>query len=51
MCSKCDEFNKTIAHYQDLKKQITDRQVAEAADRLVAELEAKKLVLHPQPAE
>lgn len=47
MCSKCDEFEKTISHYRLLKKQITDRQTNEIADRLMAELELKKLALHP----
>lgn len=48
MCSKCDEFDKAIAHYRLLKKQINDQQTTEAADRLMAELDAKKLALHPQ---
>lgn len=47
MCSKCDEFEKTISHYRLLKKQIADQQTNEIADRLMAELELKKLALHP----
>ena len=46
MCEKCDEITLTIARYQYLKAQITDRQTIEAADRLIAELAAKKAALH-----
>lgn len=48
MCVKCDEINETIARYRRLRDQINDRQLDEAADRLVAGLEAKRLALHPE---
>jgi hypothetical protein len=48
MCSQCVEIDKTIARYRRLKEQVRDRQVQEAADRLIAELEAKKAALHPE---
>lgn len=47
MCEKCEVMNETIARYRRLRDQINDKQVLEAATRLVAELEAKKLTLHP----
>ena len=48
MCRKCDEIEKTIAHYRLLKRQIMDRQITEVADRLMAQLEDKRLALHPR---
>jgi len=47
MCEWCDQIDETVAHYRWLKNRISDRQVHEAADRLVEELEAKKQTLHP----
>ena len=48
MCIRCTEINESIARYQRLTKQITDQQMQEAALRLMAALEAEKLVLHPK---
>jgi hypothetical protein len=46
MSSKRDEIDETIARYGRLRDQISDKQAVEAADRLIAELEAKKLAMH-----
>jgi hypothetical protein len=48
MCSKCDDLNDSINRFRRLSGQITDEKTRDAADRLVAELVAKKLALHPQ---
>jgi hypothetical protein len=48
MCEQCDHIDETIARYRRLKEQANDKQVGEAADRLVSELEAKKAALHPE---
>jgi hypothetical protein len=48
MCSKCDEIDRTIARYRRLRGQINDKQTHEAADRLLAKLEADRLALHPK---
>ncbi len=48
MCEKCDEIDETIARYKRLKIQISDAQANQAADRLIAQLEAQKAALHPQ---
>jgi hypothetical protein len=48
MCEKCDEIDKAIARYKRLKDQILDSQATEAADRLIAKLEAAKAALHPE---
>jgi hypothetical protein len=48
MQTKRDEIDETIARYRRLREQISDKQTIEAADRLIAELEAQKLALHPE---
>jgi hypothetical protein len=48
MCEKCEEFDKSIERYQRLRSAIRDKQAMEAADKLVAELQAKKAALHPE---
>jgi hypothetical protein len=40
MCSKRDSIGEKIARYRRLKQQIEDRQLNDAADRLLASLEA-----------
>ena len=47
MCNKCDEIDQVVVRYLRLKRQVNDRQTHEAADRLLAKLEADKRVLHP----
>jgi hypothetical protein len=47
MCEKCTEIEKTIAHYRWIKGQLLDLQMHQAADKLIANLEAEKLALHP----
>jgi hypothetical protein len=47
VCIKCDNFDKAIAKYRWLKGQFEDDGVRKAADRLIAELEADKVDLHP----
>ena len=48
MCISCDEINESIARYQRLTREFTDRQMQEAALRIIASLEAKKVALHPK---
>jgi hypothetical protein len=48
MCTKCDDLNKTIAHYRWVQGQIDDHGVREAADLLIAKLEADKATLHAE---
>jgi hypothetical protein len=48
MCEKCDEIDETIARYKRLVLQTTDRQAAEAALRLIEELESRKQALHTE---
>ena len=48
MCSKCDQIDEAIAHYRWIKGQIFDQQTTEAVDRMIVDLEAKKLALHSE---
>jgi hypothetical protein len=47
MCDNCKTLDDQILRYRRLKDRINDRQMEEAALRLVAELEARKAALHP----
>jgi hypothetical protein len=47
MCDQCNTINNNIARYKRIRDQINDERTHEAADSLVAELEAKKAALHP----
>lgn len=47
MCSECDQIDEAIAHYKWIKGQIFDQETTEGVDRLIVDLEAKKLALHP----
>jgi ABC-type glutathione transport system ATPase component len=47
MCERCIEVDNQIARYPRLKSRATDRQIEEAAVRLLADLEAEKAALHP----
>jgi hypothetical protein len=47
MCEKCDEIDKTIERYRQIKRSILDQITVERAQELIAELEAQKAALHP----
>lgn len=48
MSNRYDEINELLARYSRLRDQINDKQASEAADRLIAKLEAEKLALRPE---
>jgi hypothetical protein len=48
MCTKCEQITEAVARYRRLKGQIIDQRTIEAADSLLAKLEAEKLSLHPK---
>lgn len=50
MCEKCVEIDKTIAHYQWIKRRVIDPQTYQAADDLIEKLESEKMALHPEQA-
>ncbi len=47
MCEICRDIDLQIARYRRLKQLINDRQMEDAAVKLVAELNARKAALHP----
>jgi hypothetical protein len=49
VCTHCDEIDERIARYRDLAKHVSDKAAVESIDRLIADLEAKKLAWHPTP--
>jgi hypothetical protein len=48
MCEKCKEIDVTIARYRRLRNQVNDQQTRQAADDLIAKLEAEKCSLLPE---
>ena len=48
MCGKCDRIDEAITHYRWITGQIFDQQTTEAVDRMIVDLEAKKLALYPE---
>ena len=42
MCLECRELDRVIAHYRELRPQVTDRLTLEGIDLLIAEAEAKR---------
>jgi hypothetical protein len=50
MCEKCVELDEKIERYRLIKSNIADQALNDAADRLIAEMEAEKDSLHPSPS-
>jgi hypothetical protein len=48
LCEKCAEIEKTIAWYRKIQRSINDQKTIDGAEKLIAELEVKKLALHPE---
>ncbi|UGY15859.1 hypothetical protein WDM22_28755 [Bradyrhizobium septentrionale] len=51
MCAKCVELDERSVHYAALARTITDRQTVDGMAQLIAEHEAQKRKLHPEPKE
>ena len=49
MCDKCRELYKKIEHYRWLMAGINDQLMDEGVRKLIAEMEAQKAALHPEP--
>lgn len=49
MCDTCDEIDKTIERYRRIQQRILDQQLIDGAQKLIDDLEADKLALHPKP--
>jgi hypothetical protein len=50
MCDRCVELDEKIERYRLIKSNIADQALNDAADRLIAEMEAEKDSLHPSPS-
>ena len=48
MCEKCVEIDKRIARYRRLLSGVSDQIAIDGAKRLIADLEAQKIALHPE---
>ena len=49
MCARCDEIDVIMDRYRRLKRETSDRQTIDAAERLLAVYENEKRALHPPP--
>jgi hypothetical protein len=49
MCDKCDEIDGRLVRYRQLSSAVTDKLALESIDRLIADLEYQKTLLHPKP--
>ena len=50
MCDKCKEIDATVERYRRLRGSVDDQQMHKATERLIADLEAQKVALHPEIA-
>jgi hypothetical protein len=50
MCERCNEIDRTIAHYRWIKEHLPDPKTHQAADDLIKKLEAERIALHPEQA-
>jgi hypothetical protein len=48
MCDKCDDIDLRVDRYRQLAGGVTDKQALESIERLVADLEMQKALLHPK---
>jgi len=48
MCDKCDELDKKIEHYRKISSAIGDQITVERINAMIADLQAQKVVLHPE---
>ena len=48
MCDMCVELDKKIEQYRRFQRAVDDKQMIYGAEKLIAELEAKKAALHPE---
>jgi|GEM_PF-2503843 len=47
MCEQCVEIDQTIERYRRITRSINDNLTLERAEELIADLEARKIELHP----
>jgi len=49
MCSQCDEIDVKVKRLRDMARRLLDQQTLDGIAKLIAELEARKAALHPEP--
>ena len=49
MCEKCVEIDKAIQRFRRIDRSITGLLTVERAQEVIADLEAMKATLHPEP--
>jgi hypothetical protein len=49
MCDKCAVLDKKIDHYEQILISIGDRVTVERLHAMIADLQAQKVILHPEP--
>ena len=48
MCDECEKLDKKIEHYETILVSIGDRATVERLTAMIADLQAQKVVLHPE---
>ena len=48
MCDKCIELDKKIAHFSDLATRLVDPPTLEGTKKLIEEMQAQEVALHPE---
>jgi hypothetical protein len=48
MCARCEELDKKIGHYRELAARVCDPLLTEGVGKLIEEMEAQKVALHPE---
>jgi hypothetical protein len=48
MCDKCDQIDKTVVRFYQLKERLSDQRMNDALDEVIAEYESQKRGLHSQ---
>ena len=49
MCDKCAKLDEKIEHYETILVSIGDRVTVERLHAMIADLQAQKVALHPEP--
>ena len=47
MCDRCKEFDIKVGHYREIAAKIIDQVTLERINKLIADLQAQKVALHP----
>ncbi|MCP1757809.1 hypothetical protein [Bradyrhizobium elkanii] len=51
MCEQCKELDDKIEHYERVASRISDAQTIAGLKKLVADLQRKRVALHPERAQ